>query len=56
MASTRWVMVAPTCDLMSSPMIGTPASVNFAAHTGSEAMNTGRALTNATPAFSAHCA
>ena len=22
---TRWVMVAPTCDLMSSPMIGTPA-------------------------------
>ena len=23
---TRWVIVAPTCDLMSSPMIGTPAS------------------------------
>ena len=42
-------MVAPTCDLMSSPMIGTPASVNLAAQAGSEAMNTGRALTNATP-------
>ena len=24
--STRWVIVAPTCDLMSSPMIGHPAS------------------------------
>ncbi len=24
--STRCVIVAPTCDLMSSPMIGTPAS------------------------------
>ena len=27
-------MVAPTWDLMSSPMIGTPASVNFCAHVG----------------------
>ena len=26
--STRCVIVAPTCDLMSSPMIGTPASSN----------------------------
>lgn len=25
-------MVAPTCDLMSSPTIGTPASVNLSAH------------------------
>jgi hypothetical protein len=33
---------------MSSPTIGTPASVNFWAHTGSLAMNTGMALTNAT--------
>ncbi len=49
-ASVRCTMVAPTCDLMSSPTIGTPASVNLAAHSGSEAMNTGMALTNATPA------
>jgi hypothetical protein len=41
-------MVAPTWDLMSSPMIGTPASVNLAAHCGSEAMNTGSAFTKAT--------
>ncbi len=56
LASTRCVMVAPTWDLMSSPMIGTPAAVNFSAHTGSEAINTGRAFTNATPASMAHCA
>ena len=56
LASTRWVMVAPTWDLMSSPMIGTPASVNLRAHSGSEAMKTGSALTKATPASSAHCA
>ena len=49
-------MVAPTWDLMSSPMIGTPASVNFAAHSGSEAMNTGSAFTNATRASIAHWA
>ncbi len=49
-AITRWVMVAPTCDLMSSPTIGTPACSNFAAHSGSDAMKTGMALTNATPA------
>ena len=41
---------------MSSPMIGTPASSNFAAHSGSEAMNTGSALTKATPASIAHWA
>ncbi len=46
----RWTMVAPTWLLMSSPMIGTLASVNLAAHSGSEAMNTGMALTKATPA------
>ncbi len=49
-------MVAPTWLLMSSPMIGTPASSNFLAHTGSEAMKTGSALTNATPASMAHWA
>ena len=56
LASTRCVIVAPTWDLMSSPTIGTPASVNLAAHTGSEAMNTGSAFTNATLASMAHCA
>ena len=49
-------MVAPTCDLMSSPTIGTPAASNFAAHSGSDAMKTGSALTNATLASMAHCA
>ncbi len=37
-------MVAPTWDLMSSPMIGTPASSNFLAHSGSEAMKTGQGV------------
>ena len=46
----RWTMVAPTWLLMSSPTIGTPASVNFCAHSGSLAMKTGMALTKATPA------
>ncbi len=41
---------------MSSPTIGTPAARNFSAHSGSEAMNTGSAFTNATPASMAHCA
>lgn len=50
LAITRWVMVAPIWDLMSSPTIGTPAAVNFSAHSGVPAMNTGRAFTNATPA------
>src|SRR5699024_2751783 len=56
LARTRWVIVAPTWLLISSPMIGTPASANFWAHCGSEAMNTGSAFTNATPASMAHCA
>ena len=43
----RCVIVAPTWLLMSSPTIGTPASVNFCAHSGSLAMNTGIAFTNA---------
>jgi hypothetical protein len=43
-------MVAPTWDLMSSPTMGRPASVNFWAQAGSEAMKTGSALTKATPA------
>ena len=43
------MIVAPTWLLMSSPTIGTPASANFCAHAWSEAMNTGRQFTNATP-------
>ena len=50
------MIVAPTWDLMSSPTIGTPASVNLAAHSGLEAMNTGSAFTNATLASMAHWA
>ena len=46
----RWTMVEPTWLLMSSPTIGTPASRNLRAHTGSEAMKTGMAFTKATPA------
>ena len=46
----RCTMVEPTWLLMSSPTIGTPASRNLRAHSGSEAMNTGMALTKATPA------
>ncbi len=49
-------MVAPTWDLMSSPMMGTPAARNRSAHSGTEATKTGRQLTNATPAFSASAA
>ena len=33
-----------------------PGGRNFSAHSGSEAMNTGIAFTNATPASIAHCA
>ena len=43
-------MVAPTWLLMSSPTMGTLASVNFWAHSGFEAMNTGMAFTKPTPA------
>ena len=42
-------MVAPTWDLMSSPMIGTPASSNFLAHSGSEAMKTGQRVDEGHP-------
>ena len=55
-AITRWVMVAPTWLLMSSPTIGTPAARNFSAHSGVPAMKTGSALTNATLASMAHWA
>jgi hypothetical protein len=41
---------------MSSPTIGTPASVNFCAHSGLLAMNTGMAFTKPTPASIAACA
>ena len=42
--------------LMSSPMMGSPASQKRRAQAGSEAMNTGMAFTNPTPASSAHSA
>lgn len=45
-----WTIVAPTWDLMSSPINGRFFSMNLLAHAGSEAMNTGMALMNATPA------
>src|ERR1700677_3466887 len=39
----RCTMVEPTWLLMSSPTIGTPASRNLRAHSGSEAMKIGMA-------------
>ena len=48
--STRWLMVAPTWLLMSSPMTGRPASAKRRCQYGSRPMNTGIALTNPTPA------
>ena len=50
--STRWTMVAPTCVLMSSPMIGSRFSSKRRRQYGSRAMKTGMQLTNAQPAGS----
>ena len=47
---TRCVIVAPTCDLMSSPMIGQPASSKRFCQYASRAMNTGMQFTIAQPA------
>src|SRR5215469_9242411 len=52
LAMTRCVIVAPTWDLMSSPMIGTPACSKRRCQYGSRAMNTGMQFTNAQPAAS----
>ena len=52
-AITRWVMVAPTWLLMSSPTIGTPASRNFLP-TPVGGDEDGSALTKATPASMQH--
>src|SRR5438552_2808362 len=41
---TRWVIVAPTCDLMSSPMTGSLRSANRFCQYGSRPMNTGTQL------------
>jgi hypothetical protein len=49
----RWVMVAPSWLLMSSPTIGNPAAAKRSAQTGSEAMNTGMQFTKPQPACSA---
>src|ERR1041385_6707939 len=46
--STRWRIVAPTCDLMSSPMMGRFLSRNRFCQYGSRAMKTGMQLTNPT--------
>ena len=48
--STRCVIVAPTCDLMSSPMIGRFFCANRFCQYGSRPMNTGMQLMNAHPA------
>ncbi len=48
--STRWTMVAPTCDLMSSPMIGRPFSWKRSCQYCSRAMKTGMQLTRPQPA------
>src|SRR5438874_1184495 len=42
-------MVAPTCDLMSSPTIGSPAFLKRLFQYSSRAMKTGMQLTNAHP-------
>ena len=46
-------MVAPTWLLMSSPTMGTPAARKRSAHSGSDEMNTGMALTKPTPGLDA---
>ena len=48
--STRWLIVAPTWLLMSSPMTGRPSSAKRRCQYGSRPMNTGMALTKPTPA------
>ena len=50
---TRWLIVAPTWLLMSSPMTGRPSSANRRCQYGSRPMNTGIALMKPTPARSA---
>ncbi len=47
---TRWLIVAPTWLLMSSPMIGRPFSAKRRCQYGSRAMKTGMQLTKPTPA------
>ena len=47
---TRWLIVAPTWLLMSSPMTGRPSSAKRRCQYGSRPMNTGIALTKPTPA------
>ena len=46
----KFADVAPTCDLMSSPMIGSPACSNRRCQYASRAMKTGMQLTIAQPA------
>src|SRR4026207_332637 len=51
-ASWRCTMVAPTCDLMSSPTIGRPAFLKRLPQYSSLAMKTGMQLTKPQPASS----
>ncbi len=41
------MIVAPTCDLMSSPITGTPACLNLLFHSSLDAIKTGIQFTNA---------
>ena len=50
---TRWLIVAPTWLLMSSPMTGRPSSAKRRCQYGSRPMKTGIALMKPTPAWSA---
>src|SRR5579875_3273919 len=59
-ARARWTIVAPTWDLMSSPMIGSPAFrkrwfqySSRAMNTGMQVLEAGCAFVNCIPAFSA---
>ena len=52
----RCTIVEPTWLLMSSPMMGRPASAKRLAHSRSLAMNTGMQFTNPAPARIAACA
>ena len=49
-ASERWTIVAPTCDLMSSPTIGRPFFLKRLPQYSSRAMKTGMQFTKPQPA------
>ena len=53
LASMRWTMVAPSCDLMSSPTTGMRRRANSSAHCGSETMKAGMQLMKRDPRLEA---